>query len=173
MAFKRTYQTQFSRRKKGQTNYAKRLALLKSKQNRVAIRNSNQGLTVECIAYQTDGDRVLAFAVARDIRKSGWKKSLSNIPAAYLTGILAGHRMKTAGVGNVVLDLGLQKAHHGGRLFAAAKGVIDAGIALNVNADVFPSDDRLHGKHIQGFAENVETVKQAILNSKVQKKGEH
>lgn len=174
MAFKRTYQVPFQRRKKGQTNYAKRLALLKSKQNRVVIRNSNQGLLAQCVAYEANGDRVLAFANSRDLRKFGWKNSLSNIPAAYLTGVLAGQRMKSADVGKVVLDLGLQKAHHGGRLFAAAKGIVDAGIGLNVNAEVFPSDERVQGKHIKGFADSVENAKQAILNSKTErsKKGE-
>lgn len=73
-------------------------------------------------------------------------------------------------IGRVILDLGLQNAHHGGVLFATAKGVLDAGIDLNVNADVFPSNERLNGTHIKGFDINVNQVKETIMNSKAKVK---
>jgi len=46
------------------------------------------------------------------------------------------------------LDLGVQKPAVGGRVFAAAKGLIDGGVALPHGDGVFPSDDRIRGAHL-------------------------
>ena len=52
----------FSRRRKGITNYRKRLALLKSGIPRAVVRFSNAKITVQIIDFAKEGDKVLASA---------------------------------------------------------------------------------------------------------------
>ena len=96
----------FSRRNKGITNYRKRLALLKSGVPRAVVRFSNAKVTVQIIDFSIKGDNVLVSANSTDIAGMGWKGSKTNIPASYLSGMLAAKRALKAGVDSVVLDIG-------------------------------------------------------------------
>jgi large subunit ribosomal protein L18 len=89
------------------------------------------------------------------------------MPAAYLTGFLAGRRALEDGVNKAVIDIGLQNNQHGTRLYAALKGVVDAGIDTSVNEEVFPAEGRIRGEHIDDYrdtdiAANVDDVQEAI-----------
>jgi large subunit ribosomal protein L18 len=72
-----------------------------------------------------------------------------------LTGLLAGKRARDKKVKEVVLDLGLQTSTKGSRIYAALKGVLDAGIKVPHSEKILPDEDRIKGVHI---SEN--TVKQ-------------
>ena len=138
----------FRRRRQGRTDYRRRLRLLRSGLARAVVRKSLNQTQVQIVSYGEGGDRVLVSAVGTELRELGWTGGAGNVPAAYLVGLLAGRRAKAAGVPKVVLDLGLQQPVKGGRLFAAAKGLVDAGVELPHGEDVFPSDARLRGEHL-------------------------
>lgn len=137
----------FKRRIERKTNYRKRLALLKSEKIRLVIRKSLSNISVQFINFNPDGDQTLVSAVSSELKKFGWTRT-GNIPAAYLTGLLAGKKAKEKNVTEAVLDLGLQTSTKGSRIYAALKGVVDAGVNIPHSKDILPSEDRIKGKHI-------------------------
>jgi large subunit ribosomal protein L18 len=142
------YRVPFRRRREGRTDYRRRLRLLRGGQPRVVVRKSLRGLTIQFALFDTRGDTVRAMAVSNDLREFGWTAPGGNLPAAYLTGLLAGKRAASQGITAAVLDLGRNFPAKGGRLFAALKGVLDAGVSVPHSDDVLPEDFRLTGQHI-------------------------
>ena len=137
----------FKRRMKQKTNYEKRLALIKSGKTRLIIRKSLSNISVQFVNFKPTGDETIASAVSSELKKTGWLRS-GNVPAAYLTGLLAGKRAEEKNIKEAVLDMGLQTSTKGSRIYAALKGVLDAGIDVPHSKDILPSDDRIRGKHI-------------------------
>ncbi len=91
----------------------------------------------------------MAAAESAELGRLGFPaSSLSSTPAAYLTAYLAGLRSKSAGAKSVVLDTGLRHPTEGGRLSAALKGLLDAGVAVPHGEGVFPTPERLNGAHL-------------------------
>lgn len=149
----------YRRKRTGQTNYKKRLALLKSGKPRLVIRKSNKNIMLQVVSYEPDGDKILVTITSKILEKEGWTHSKKSIPAAYLAGLLLGKTAKEKGVKEVVADLGMQKFLNGSKLTAAIKGVIDSGLILPAG-EIFPPEDRLSGKHISDkVAKDFETVK--------------
>jgi large subunit ribosomal protein L18 len=72
-----------------------------------------------------------------------------------LAGFLCGQRAKAKGVTEAVLDIGLHSPSKGGRVFAALKGVLDAGIEVPHSEEKLPEEERIEGKHIAKYAENL------------------
>ena len=138
----------FSRRRRGITNYRKRLALLKSGIPRAVVRFSNAKVTVQIIDFAKEGDKVLATANSNDIANAGWKGSKTNIPVAYLSGMMAAKRALKAGVSSAVLDIGRITPTPGGRAFATLKGLVDGGLDVPHSNDLYPDDGRINGSHI-------------------------
>ena len=154
------------RRREGKTDYRKRLALLKSGKTRLVVRKSLEHMRVQFIDYDERGDVVVASAFSKELGKFGWKHGCGNVPAAYLTGLLAGVRARER-VKEAVLDLGLQTSTKGSRLYAALRGVLDSGISVPHSPDILPSEDRILGKHINPEIEkSVLEVKKAIVGGK-------
>ena len=82
---------------------------------------------------------------------------------AYLTGLLAGKKAIKKGLKEGVLDIGLYTPRKGARIFAALKGVVDAGVKVPYGEEILPSEERIYGKHIgEEIAEKVEEVKGKI-----------
>jgi large subunit ribosomal protein L18 len=157
----------FSRRNKGITNYRKRLALLKSGVPRAVVRFSNAKVTVQIIDFSIKGDNVLVSANSTDVVGMGWKGSKTNIPASYLSGMLAAKRALKAGVDSVVLDIGRITPTSGGRAFATLKGLVDGGLNIPHSDNLFPSDERINGSHISDkTTTNFEKVSKKIGGSK-------
>lgn len=138
----------FRRRRTGQTDYAKRLALLKGRTTRLVVRRSNRGVTVQFVDFDPKGDVVRAAATSKDLAPHGWDASLGSTSAAYLTGLLAGQRARKSGVAKAVLDLGRQQPTPGGRLFAALKGAVDAGVDVPHGKEMLPKPERIEGAHL-------------------------
>jgi large subunit ribosomal protein L18 len=152
----------FKRRIRKKTNYVKRLALLKSEKTRLIIRKSLSNISIQFINFKPNGDETIASAVSTELKKFGWTKT-GNIPAAYLTGLLAGKKAKDKNINEAVLDLGLQTSTKGSRLYAALKGVLDSGINVPHSKDILPSEERITGKHIsEELAKQFEDVKKKI-----------
>jgi large subunit ribosomal protein L18 len=143
------YRVPFRRRREGKTDYRIRLKLLKSGQARAVVRLTDRRIRVAVVAYDPGGDRVVAAADSRELGGLQFPPgSLASTPAAYLTAYLAGLRAKEAGTGAAVLDTGLRHPTEGGRLAAALKGLLDAGVEVPHGEGGFPSPDRLNGTHL-------------------------
>jgi large subunit ribosomal protein L18 len=123
--------------------------LLRSKKPRIVVRKSLKAIRVQFIEYSPQGDKVLASAISSELAKEyGWKYSVSNTPAAYLTGFLAGKRAKAKGIEQGVLDIGLYHPTRGSTLFASLKGVIDAGVDCPHDTQMLPKEERINGSHV-------------------------
>jgi large subunit ribosomal protein L18 len=142
------------RRREARTNYHQRLRLLKSGKARLVARKSNRHIRAQLILTGPQGDETIASATSEDLAEYGWEAPTGNLPAAYLTGLLAGRRAVEAGLEQAVLDIGLNTATPGNKVFAVQEGVIDAGIEVPHNDEVFAEWERTRGEHIAEYAES-------------------
>ena len=152
------YRRSYRRRKEGKTNYHRRLKLLKSKMLRVVIRASNNHIRVQIIQSKLGGDKVLMSAYSKELTsKFGWDANTGNIPAAYLTGYLAGLRANKNNIQEALLDLGI--FYHRNRVLAAFKGVLEAGINVPFREEFFPQnlEERIKGSHIENYAKTLKS----------------
>lgn len=161
------YQVPHRRRREQRTDYETRLELLKSGRPRAVIRRSNNHVRIQLVEYSPEGDETVASAASEHLSEHGWDNHTGNLPAAYLTGYLAGARAQEEGIDDAVVDIGLQNNQHSTRIYAAIKGLIDAGVHVNASEEVFPAERRLHGEHIDehrdtNIADDVEDVKESI-----------
>lgn len=141
----------FARRYNKKTNYSKRLRLLKSRKNRIVLRKTNYNINLQLIKYEPKADKTLLSLTSKKLNEFGWFPK-ANTPTAYLTGYLFGAQMLKNGYKNGVVDIDLKIMPAKTELYAAVKGMIDAGIELNVDEKAFPSEDRIKGKHIADYA---------------------
>lgn len=141
----------YRRKTEGRTNYKKRLKLLVSGTPRIVVRKTNKNIIVQLVKYAENGDNVIVTANSFELKKLGWTHATGNLPAAYLTGLIAGKKSLSKDVKNAIVDLGLQTPTHGSRIYAAIKGAIDSGMTIACSEEAFPSEDRLKGKHIADF----------------------
>ena len=135
------------RKKEGKTDYKKRLGLLKGGLARLVVRKFNKNVIAQIITYSPSGDKVESQAHSKELEKYGWKESKNNVPASYLVGMLLSKKTK---IKEAILDTGLQKPTKGSRIYSTVKGCIDGGMKIPHDAEVFPSKERIIGKHIQG-----------------------
>ncbi|MCD6557795.1 MAG: 50S ribosomal protein L18 [Candidatus Aenigmarchaeota archaeon] len=156
----------FRRRIEKKTNYRKRLALLKSGLPRIVIRKSLNYVNVQMVNYEPYGDKVIFAFSSKSLKKFGWSKNCSNTPAAYLVGFLFGMEAKKRNLLKAVVDFGLQRSTKGNLLYAVIAGLKDAGLDINVDSNMLPSDERIKGKHISDDIENeFQEVKKKIQES--------
>jgi len=129
------------------------MKLLKSKKLRAVIRASNNHIIVQIIQSKIGGDKVIVSAHSKElISKFEWNANTGNIPAAYLTGFLAGTRAKKQNVQEAILDLGI--FYHRNRVLAAFKGMLQSGIEIPYNENFFPDniEEIITGSHIEQYA---------------------
>ncbi len=138
-----------NRRRQALTNYKKRVELLKGGMPRIVVRKSNRGILVQIISYGEDGDKVITGISSKVLKSVEWQPR-SNIPTAYLTGLMLAKRAKTMKIEAVVLDIGLYKPDKASVIFAAAKGAADGGLKV-LNSIEF-DEKRLSGQHIAQYA---------------------
>jgi large subunit ribosomal protein L18 len=142
------YKVPFRRRRENRTDYYIRRKLLTSGELRAVIRRSSKNISVQFTKFEMEGDTIVTTASSRELKALGWSHSCGNIPAAYLTGYLAGKKAKEAGIEYAVLDIGMQAPSKGAVLFAAVAGMIDSGLEVPHGDGVLPSKERLTGQHI-------------------------
>ena len=128
------------------TNYGKRKTMLMGKRNFVTVQISNENTQVQIHKPEISGDKVIASAHSRYLVSKGWKGSRKNIPAAYLTGYLAGKKALGKGTKNAILYSGTRKYTQ--RMAAALKGVVDAGLEIPADSETFPPEERIKGEHL-------------------------
>jgi len=142
------YKVAFRRRREGLTDYYVRKKLLSGRETRAVVRRSSKYVTVQMTDFTMTGDVVAAAASSKELKGIGWNRSCSSIPAAYLTGYMAGKRALKAGIEYAVLDIGMQKPVKGAVIFAVVAGMTDAGLEVPHGEGILPSAERLNGKHI-------------------------
>lgn len=135
------------RRLQSKTNYKKRLILLKGSLPRLVVRKTNRYVIIQIIESKNAQDKIVNSVNTHDLLKYGWpetkKGSLKSITACYLGGFLTGKKSK---VKKVILDTGLIPNTKGSRVYAVVKGILDAGIEINCDEKVFPSEERIKGE---------------------------
>lgn len=142
------------RKRKGKTDYKARFNMLKSEIPRVVIRKTNRYMIVQYVKSKEAQDSVIVTTSSKDLLKNGWDKkfagSLKSIPAAYLTGFIAGKKiLSNDKKAQAILDLGLQRNVAGSRIYAVLSGLNDSGLKIKTDEKVFPKKDRLEGKHLK------------------------
>jgi large subunit ribosomal protein L18 len=138
----------FRRRREQKTDYRLRKNLLMSGLPRAVVRCTSRNVYVQLAKFETKGDVILASATTKELNKMGWTHATGNITSAYLVGYLAGTRAKNCKIDKAVLDIGLRTPTKGSKVFAALKGLLDAGMEIPHNEVVFPNEERISGSHI-------------------------
>lgn len=132
------------RRMQGKTDYRKRLILLKGNLPRLVVRKTNRYVIIQIVESKNAQDNVVNSIITKDLLKYGWPEkklgSLKSITACYLGGFLIGKKSK---VKKVILDIGLIPNTKGSRVYAVVKGVLDSGVEINCDENVFPSEEKI------------------------------
>ena len=151
------YRVKFRRRREGKTNFYYRKRLLASGLPRLVVRKSLKHVKAQVIEAEMIGDKILTQAHSKELaKKYGWKYSTANTPSAYLIGYLIGKKALKNKIESAILDIGIYRPIVNTKLFAALKGAIDAGLDVAHGEDIFPSEERITGKHITDYASKLE-----------------
>lgn len=166
MAYGKNQRRKYARREHGQTDYRRRLKLLRGGEPRAVVRVTNTQVICQLVGYEMSGDKILASASgATLVSDFKWPKDASrkSVPACYLCGMALAKRAIAAGHENAVLDIGLAASSRGNRVFAALKGMVDGGLEIPHGEQILPDEDRVAGSHISdGISKSVEASKKAI-----------
>ena len=141
------------------TNYKKRGTMLMGKRDFITVNISNENTQVQILTPGMTGDTVIASAHSRYLLDKGWKGSRKSVPAAYLTGYLAGKKALGKGAKDAIMYTGTRRYTQ--RVAAALKGVIDAGLTVPADPETFPPDARINGEHLT-IKNDVSKVKSSI-----------
>jgi len=170
MARKKVKPIPYKRKRQGKTNYKKRLHVLLAKKPRLVIRTTNTKIITQIINFKTTGDIVLVSADSSALKKYGWNFSFKNLSAAYLTGYFIGKKALKKDIKEAVFDIGFKSPIKGNKIYACLKGALDAGLTVPHSKEVFPSEERISGKHIRDYALKIkETPEYQKLFSKLLK----
>ena len=164
MADNSNFKVPHKRRRNQETDYEQRLKLLKSESPRVVVRTSNKHTKAHISYYKRDGDENTDFTSTEELQQYGWDQNTGNLPSAYLAGYLLGMKAEED---KAILDLGLRESKQGGRIYAAVKGMNDAGLEVPMGDEAAPAEDRIRGEHIEEMTgedvpENFEETKKEI-----------
>lgn len=140
------------RRREGTTDFRARRKAITSRRPLLVVRITNKNMTAQFVKPTAKGDVVLSSSHTKELVKIGWLGSVKSTPASYLLGLLAGKKALAAGVKEAVVYSGVNPFIRGSRTAAVVKGVADAGVAVPVGEEAFPSEERLSGKTIAEFA---------------------
>ncbi len=166
MSQSKIYTVRYKRKKQGKTDYRRRLDYLKSGRTRIVIRQSNNSLIIQSVKYELDGDKIIATVKSTDLKEYGWQYSTGNLPAAYLTGLLFAKKAK---VKDGIVDIGLRSITVGAKLAAAIKGLKDGGLNIDYNNKIDPSEEKITGKTIEDYANNLIKENEDLYNKQFSK----
>lgn len=145
----------FRRRREGRTDYRLRKKLLLSGKPLFTVRRSNRYILVMIAQPSIGGDNIRVGVSSKILaKKYGWV-NLKNIPAAYLTGLIAGIKAMKKGIKGAVINLGRAWSKKASIPFAAAMGAIDAGFNIPVGEEALVPEDRIRGEHIANYARHL------------------
>ncbi len=141
------------------TNYRKRGTMLMGKRDFITVNITNENTQVQILTPGMTGDTVVASAHSRYLLEKGWKGSRKSVPAAYLTGYLAGKKAIGKGAKGAIMYTGTRRFTQ--RMAAALKGIIDAGLEVPADPETFPAEARINGEHLT-VKNEVSKIKSAI-----------
>lgn len=141
------------------TNYKKRGTMLMGKREFITVNITNENTQVQILKPEMTGDKVIASAHSRYLVQKGWKGSRKSIPAAYLTGYIAGKKALGKGSNGAILYTGTKKYTQ--RMAAALKGVVDAGLEVPADSETFPPVERINGEHL-AIKNDISQIKSTI-----------
>ena len=144
-----THVPMFKRKRTGQTDYSKRKSMIVSRSVILSIRISNKHSTFQFIEPKIEGDSIKSSCHSSQITKLGWKGSGKSLYGLYLTGYLAGKKAKSAGLDKAILYIGRREFGSG------LKIVIDAGIDITANNDIFPDSEKFKTDATQKIIEEI------------------
>jgi len=153
------YSVILRRLREEKTNYKKRKLMLMSRADFITVQISNENTLVQIHKPQFAGDKVIASAHSRFLISKGWKGSRKNVPAAYLTGYMAGKKALASGTTSAILYSGTRRYTQ--RMAAALKGVIDAGLEIPASEETLPAEERINGEHLK-VKNDISKIKSAI-----------
>lgn len=156
MAHGSRYKVAFKRRREGKTDYKVRLKLIGLDKHRLVVRITGSHTIAQIVDVKLPGDDTLVSAHSQELKNIGWLASGKNTSGAYLTGYLCGKKALKEGIGEAVLDMGLQTSTRGSRVYAAIKGALDAGLNVPHSDTVLPDEDRINGSHIAEYAKSLD-----------------
>ena len=156
MARGATYKVQFKRRREGKTNYNKRYKLVDLDKTRMVVRISSNHTITQLVKIGENGDETLLSATSMQLREYGWLGNGKNTSAAYLTGYLFGKKAVSENYTETILDIGLQPAIKGTKIYAVLKGALDAGLEIPHNDSILPDESRIRGEHIANYAKEMD-----------------
>ena len=133
--------------------------MLMGKRDFITVNITNENTQVQILTPGMTGDKVVASAHSRYLIEKGWKGSRKSVPAAYLTGYLAGKKALGKGAKDAILYTGTKRFTQ--RMSAALKGIIDAGLEVPADPETFPAEERINGEHLT-VKNEVSKIKSAI-----------
>jgi len=145
----------FRRKRKGLTDYKKRIRMLMSSKPRLVVRKGSKKIVAQIVEYGEKGDVIRAAATSIELKKKGWNYNPGNIASAYLTGLTIGKKAMKNGVKEAILDIGLYTPKKGSKIFAVLKGAVDAGLTIPHSEDKLPDEKRIRGEHIAEHASKI------------------
>ena len=143
------------------TNYKKRGTMLTGKRDFITVNITNQNTQVQILTPGMTGDKVIASAHSRYLLEKGWKGSRKSVPAAYLTGYLAGKKALVQGAKDAIMYTGTRRYTQ--RMAAALKGIVDAGVKVPADEKTFPPNERINGEHLT-VKNEISKIKSSIDN---------
>ena len=147
MAHGKNQRLRYKRRRNGETDYRRRMRMLRGGSTRAVVRVTNTQTICQLVDYTNDGDKVSISIDGKTlVDKFGWPLDASrkSIPASYIAGFAMAKAAMAAGHDEAILDIGLAASTPGNRVFAAMKGMVDAGLEIPHNEDVLPKIGRAH-----------------------------
>ena|SRR3989344_1274929 len=157
MATNRTYTVPYRRKREGRTDYKTRMKLLLGSKPRIVLRKSSKHVSLQIVEFNPKGDTVIVSANSGELVKFGWKGSMANTSAAYLTGMLLAKKAKKKLA--CVLDIGQTSSIKGATIYAAAKGCVDGGLLVPFANEVAPVMARIRGEHVALYAKKLKSDK--------------
>jgi large subunit ribosomal protein L18 len=159
------------RRLEGKTDYAKRIKLLKSEMPRVVFRKTDRYIIAQYVTSREAQDKIEIGITSKNLKKFGWPEgmegSLKSLPASYLTGLLIGKEIISKKLKTPIVDLGMTRALRKNKIYGFIKGLIDAGVKIKCDAENFPDEDRITGKHMKkDFSKTFKEIKSKIEGGK-------
>lgn len=147
-----TFVVPYRRRREGRTDYRLRKKLLLSGKPLFTVRRSNKYVHVMITVPDIGGDKTLVYVLSKILaKKYGWV-SLKNLPAAYLTGLIAGLIAKKKGIKEAIVNLGRAWTKRASIPYAAAMGALEAGLNIPIGESALIDESRIKGEHIANYA---------------------
>ena len=145
------YVVKFRRLRERRTNYKLRYKLIKSGKPQFIVRRSLRYVYVSIAKPHIGGDETILTVSSKKLAKYGFY-GLKNLPAAYLTGYLAGKLALKNGIKEAVINLGYAWTKKASIPFAAAMGARDAGLNVPLGEEKEIDMSRIKGEHIANYA---------------------